>query len=237
MTTSKSLRTLNTLNTACGIFTQALTKDMKKTLFSLLASLPAFAGTVPSNDSHAPTHCCSIEVSGIYNIATSRLMENESKRFNMWGPEFTGVYRFNDKHAVTLRTSLTYGRHGSANVLNTPFGEFHIPGGKFDWSLMPGYRYTLPITSKIDSYFGINVGFLFSELKETHSYKINFGGSGSRFGFAASSEIGAKYKISQRWSLFAAYQFSGDTARPVCFGRKQKYQMYNGFRAGVGFVF
>lgn len=213
-------------------------------LVSLLAGTAAFAGTTPVVESPiAPvqqqlvrpaSHPWAVEVSVANVFATKTLFGADTKKFNLAGPELTGVYTLNQNSAFTLRGSALYGRHGHSGIDDA--GYTH-PLGKLDLILMPGYRYTHTVSPNTSVYAGVNVGVIFTDVNKRHSYKLNISGEESAIGLAASAELGVKYSINKAWYVLAAYQISGDTARPTVYDVKQESQFYHGFRLGVGHEF
>ena len=111
------------------------------------------------------------------------------------------------------------------------------------FSFMPGYRYTHALTPRLSVYGGVNAGIANASNKLNmyieHEHLLS--AHDSAWGFAYSAELGLSYAISPAVDLFAAYQFSGNTAkcRPHCeFGEMTANRLhYHGVRAGVGFRF
>lgn len=216
---------------------------MKRTLLlSLVSALSCSAAFVNNKvtvvETVTPVSPWALEVSIANVFATKGLMGSGTKKFNLAGPEMTLVYSYNKYSAFTLRGSALYGRHGHAAVDETaPLDSELKHLGKLDLILMPGYRYTRSVSPRTSVFAGANFGFIFTDINKEHTYNLNAGGSESAWGFAASAEIGVKYDFDQKWYGIASYQFSGDTARPTVYGRRQTGQMYHGFRVGVGHQF
>lgn len=193
---------------------------------------------VPPAPAPAPQHQWAVEFSLANVFATHSLLGEDTKRFNLGGPEVTGVYALDKNHAFTLRSSFLFGRHSHACNVHTPLYTYDVPLAKFDWRLMPGYRYTYELCPQMNVYAGVNAGFLFTDVQNRHKYKTNGGGAESSYGLAGSVEVGFKYEIDDNWSVFASYEFSGDyMARPIIFDTKQRNQTYHGVRIGVGYSF
>lgn len=182
-----------------------------------------------------PAAAWSVELSGANLFATKSLMGGNTTKFNIWGPELTGVYSFDEHHAFTLRGSALYGRHTRAGFgapyLNDPY---NIALGKLDLAIMPGYRYSFKVAENTNLYTGVNVGVIFTDINKHHSWGLV---GDKAWGVAASAEFGVNYALNDKWSIFAAYQLSGDTARPTVNGHKQEAQVYHGVRVGIGFKF
>lgn len=213
---------------------------MKKTLLlslvSVLSCSVAFADTKATVvETITPVSPWGLEASVVSVYATGNFIGNSTKRFNLAGPELTLVYNKNKNHAFTLRGSALYGRHGNAGV---DYDGYPRPLAKLDLMLMPGYRYTHSVAPRTSVYGGFNVGVIFTDVNKHHHYIINGGGEESEWGLAASAELGVRYDIDTNWDVFAAYQLSGDTARPTIDTMgKQRGQMYHGFRVGIGHRF
>lgn len=213
---------------------------MKKTLLlslvSVLSCSAAFADTKATVvETITPVSPWGLELSVANVFATGNFIGNGTKKFNLAGPEMTLVYHKDKNHAFTLRGSALYGRHGNAGIDDD--GESR-PLAKLDLMLMPGYRYTRSVAPRTSVYGGFNVGVIFTDVNKRHTYVLNGGGQESAYGLAASAELGVRYDVAPNWDVFAAYQLSGDTARPTVDSMgKQEGQMYHGFRVGVGHRF
>lgn len=194
---------------------------------------------------HPTTSGWEVELSAANWFAMRTMMGGESSKFNLAGPELTGVYSLDERHAFTLRGSAMWGRHSRTLYYSAPGYKYNFAlpndglqsAGKLDLTLMPGYRYTMMKTEEWKVYVGANVGLIFTDVNKRHSYLVNLGGLESAWGAAAAVELGVNYALDKDWSLFASYLLAGDTARPTINGHKQKSQVYQGVRLGVGFQF
>lgn len=111
------------------------------------------------------------------------------------------------------------------------------------FNFMPGYRYTCGLTRDLSLYAGVNAGIANANNKlglyveDTRLLGVH----DSAWGFAYSAELGLSYAVTPTMNVFAAYQFSGNTAK--CKLRSEygdvtaKRQHYHGIRTGVGFRF
>lgn len=180
---------------------------------------------------------------------------DDSPKVNLITTDLTGVYHFNEHHAVTLRfgfgTGTKSGYYGGDSL-----DRFHVNL----FTLMPGYRFTAPLAGRWSGFVGVNVGIANESVKakqtvddiyppELSYKKTDFDNRvhTSAYGFAYSAELGVRYAISKRVDLFAAYQFSGNTARPTrssfyhgpnpVNGKKLDSQIYHGIRAGISYEF
>lgn len=220
-------------------------------LFVLVSSV-AWAGSPASVIEMVeplPNRGWEVELSATNWFATRSMMGGTTAKFNLAGPELTGVYSLDEKHAFTLRGSAAYGRHGRAGYSREGFSRAGYkldPGlpadiplgmGKLDLTLMPGYRYTMKNTEKWKVYVGANVGLIFTDVNKRHSYLVNLGGPESAWGAAAAVELGVNYALDKKWSLFASYLLAGDTSHPTINEHRQKSQVYHGVRLGVGYQF
>lgn len=181
-----------------------------------------------------PTSPYLLEIGADFNSAVNDIYENIGK-INTVGADITGVYQKDEHHAYTLRLGFGYGS-----------GETH--GGDQEWDvthvcLMPGYRYTAPLSDKSSYFVGANLGVVHQSVKFTD--KDDEGSeswSGNSIGFGYSAEIGVQYKWSEKVTLLAAYQLSGSTNQTEfdIFDDEKikcKQQMYNTFRFGVSVKF
>ena len=111
------------------------------------------------------------------------------------------------------------------------------------FSFMPGYRYTHALTPRLSVYGGVNAGIANAgnRLNMYIGHERLLGAHDSAWGFAYSAELGLRYAVTPMVDVFAAYQFSGNTAkcRLRCeYGGITANRMhYHGVRAGVGFRF
>ena len=174
------------------------------------------------------------------------------KEIKSIGADITGVYNINENHAVTLRFGYSWG--GEKYADNTEVEEsingelvntYDVPGyiktRIHTFSLMPGYRYTAPITDKLSWFVGANAGIA------NASYKMGFFDEEdgmdrmhkSGWGFAYSAEVGLRYNFCSSVYGFMAYQYCGNTASPkddegYRFAHRQHGHQV---RVGVGFNF
>ena len=111
------------------------------------------------------------------------------------------------------------------------------------FNFMPGYRYTHALTPRLSVYGGVNLGIANAgnKLSMYYEHERLFSAHDSAWGFAYSAELGLSYAVTPMVDVFAAYQFSGNTAK--CKLRSEYGDItanrlhYHGVRAGVGFRF
>ena len=234
---------------------------MKKTLAIIALAAPALAGTKPTA-APAPTPApapvvspWAVELGAGYNKAAKSPFHSgkdwfgPQKKVNTWSWDLTGVYHLDENNALTLRLGYAYGNRQQDEadriITNT-------------WCLMPGYRYTYALNDQWSLFAGANIGVA------SHAWRLKMdaddGEDGddegddvdvprsihkSGWGFAYSAELGVRYDISTNWNVFAAYQFSGNTAAPKykisgpddTFSLRSKRQNFHGVRIGVGYTF
>ena len=228
---------------------------MKKTLAIIALAAPALAGTKPTA-APAPTPApapvvspWAVELGAGYNKAAKSPFHSgkdwfgPQKKVNTWSWDLTGVYKLDENNALTLRLGYAYGNRQQDEadriITNT-------------WCLMPGYRYTYALNDKWSAFAGANIGVA------SHAWRVKEGvdeedddDNGpstfhkSGWGFAYSAELGVRYDINTNWNVFAAYQFSGNTASPKftasgeggTFSLRSKKQNFHGVRIGVGYTF
>ncbi len=163
------------------------------------------------------------------------------KEIKSIGADITGVYNIDENNAVTLRFGYSWSGEKFANEWAN-----EEPWGMWDkvrihtFSLMPGYRYTAPITDKLSWFVGANAGIA------NASYKLNWyaevGPVGtdhkSTWGFAYSAEAGLRYNFCSSVYGFMAYQYCGNTASPKIEGIRVAHRQHgHQARVGVGFNF
>lgn len=213
-------------------------RTMKKTaILAIAAAMPALAGTpapvvtVPAPaPAVAPTSpCCSLELAGVYNLA-ARDLYSIGKSVDTYGADLTAVHSFTPNQAVTLRFGYTYG----SEVYRDWEYETRWRSQVETFSVMPGYRFTTPICDTVDAFIGVNIGAARVRVDESVGYWCD---NDSDWGFAYSAEVGLSKKVCDTVSVFAAYQFSGNTAKPSTDGERIQKQVYNGIRAGLQVAF
>ena len=234
---------------------------MKKTLAIIALAAPALAGTKPAPaPAPVPTPApvvspWAVELGAGFNKAakvtfpTDEEFGQDQKKVNTWSWDITGVYNLDENNALTLRLGYAYGNRQQDEadriITNT-------------WCLMPGYRYTYALNDQWSLFAGANIGVA------SHAWRLKMdaddGEDGddegddvdvprsihkSGWGFAYSAELGVRYDISTNWNVFAAYQFSGNTAAPkykisgpgATYSLRSKRQNFHGVRIGVGYTF
>ncbi len=215
---------------------------MKKSILLALSLVaPSFAGDVPMAPApivtpQAPAPACcplTFEVAGVYNYAHNDLFaENYVKDIDTYGADITAVYALSDKHSLNLRLGYTFGDEAIT------YGVVRNETDVHTFSLMPGYRYTQPITEKLAAYAGVNVGLVNVSVKDRWTAPGAVEGAhDSEYGLGYSAEIGLRYEVAENWEVFAAYQLSGSTATPAPEMRDTHKQLYSGVRVGAGFKF
>ena len=239
-------------------FNHILVYTMKKTAF--IAALCAFstaamAGeksriaeaivpetTTPIVAPAAATPCIAVELAGAWNVAPRPYFKEETDKINSWGIDLTAIYNLTENHGLTFRFG--YG-HGSERTLAYDVKQ-NLTLDTFN--LMPGYRFTLPVNDTVKVFAGLNVGLVNHALRvrevdmsgnePDYRYKAH----GSSWGLGASVEVGASVAITENVYLFAAYQYSGSSARAKsrAYGETDgnvHRQYYHSARVGVGFQF
>lgn len=205
---------------------------MKKlALIALVA--PAFAGTpepvVAAAPAPAPAApCCALELGASYNVAAKELFKDFSnKEVDTVGIDLTAVHSITPKHAITFRVGAAQGDevhdHFLKEILRTV-------------SIMPGYRFTQPVSEKVSVFAGVNAGLVNQHVHlKIHSDSLM---DDSAWGWGATAEAGVRYQLCPSTEIFAAYQFSANSVRNnFGGGLETHHQMHNGVRAGVGIKF
>lgn len=209
---------------------------MKKLALIALAA-PVFAGTpepvvtMPAPAPAAP--CCAVELGVGYNFAAKDLGKQiPNKEVDTVGIDLTAVHSFTPKHAVTFRIGAAQGDETE-----------HTAGGRNKThlrtlSVMPGYRFTQPLSEKTSLFCGVNGGLVNQHvhIKDTWAHGT-YNDDDSAWGWGATAEVGVSYKLCPCSELFAAYQLSGNTIHNKIDGMESHRQIHNGVRAGVGIKF
>lgn len=206
---------------------------MKKlALIALIA--PAFAGTpAPVVTAPAPAPaapCCALELGVSGNMAAKDLFNipAPNKEVDTIGLDLTAVHSFTPKHAITFRLGAAQGDETSRmyNIRSKTYLR--------TLSIMPGYRFTQPVSEKTALYCGVNGG-----LVNQHVHiKDDFTRDDSAWGLGATGEAGVRYQLGSCSEIFAAYQISANNIRnDFGYGMKTHRQIHNGVRAGVGIKF
>ena len=229
---------------------------MKKAIIlAAMLALPTFAGqkliyTTPAPVPTAPPPAAGwgLEIAYTYSWAACDIYKDwvPCKEIRSNGVDLTGVYNFNAHHAATMRLAYAFGARSWSDDV---YFDGHEIVSCYDrvrmhtFSLMPGYRYTCGLTRDLSLYAGVNAGIANASnkfgmyMEDTRLLGVH----DSAWGFAYSAELGLSYAVTPTVNVFAAYQFSGNTAkcRLRCeYGGITANRMhYHGIRAGVGFKF
>lgn len=219
---------------------------LKLTVAALAAMLtvPAMAGTpdvvpTPAPEPAPAAEPVTIEIGASYSFATKDMIDwsnHAGKKVHMLGGDITSLYAIDENNAATLR--LGYGT-GSATRTDE---DYRMRYRLHTFSLMPGYRYSIKADDALTCYVGVSAGVTNSSLKfkATNDFE-RIAAHGSEWGFGYSAEIGASYAISEGVSIFLAYEFSGNSARPKLHTDEvwatANQQVYHTIRAGVSCQF
>lgn len=189
-----------------------------------------------------------LEVGFVANLAATDIVKNESIgsfKLHTMGVDLTGVYARDAHHAFTLRLGYAQGEASESAMVGD--GYYEVEGKLSSFYVMPGYRYTMPISEHWSSHLGVNVGLIChsAEEKETWDDQSWVKVRDSAYGVAGSIELGLTYKRSERISYAIAYQFSGSTARPklkwsdgeATYSTTLRAQVYHTFRVGMSYHF
>lgn len=218
----------------------------KIAIIALACAAPVMAGTpvvvAPAAPAPAPVVSpWSMEVGIGYNFAGRDLIkhsEGAEEAIDTLGVDLTGVYAINDNNAVTLRFGYSFG--DEVNCADRYWGAKHETD-VHTFALMPGYRYTHALTEKVSAFAGANVGVANMSVKDHwRDEMICESEHDSAWGVGYSAEVGLRYALCPCTEVFAAYQFSGNTARIKLgeeYPAKNHRQFYNGVRAGVSIKF
>lgn len=217
----------------------------KIAILALACAAPVMAGTpvviAPAPAPAPAVNPWSVEIGVGYNFAGRDLIKHsvgEEEAINTLGVDLTGVYALNANNALTLRFGYSFGDEVDCEA--RAWGE-RLETDVHTFALMPGYRYTHALTDKASAFAGVNVGVANMSVKDHARW---MGGDvqswhDSAWGFGYSAELGLRYALCPNTEIFAAYQFSGNTARlsQDKFEGKNHRQFYNGIRTGVSIKF
>lgn len=205
---------------------------MKKLALIALAA-PVFAGTpepvvtMPAPAPAAP--CCALELGVGYNNAAKDLGKQIfNKEIDTVGIDLTAVHSFTPKHAITFRIGAAQGDEME------PAYEERIKTYLRTASIMPGYRFTQPVSEKTSLFCGVNAGLV---NQHVHLKMLDTNADDSAWGWGATAEAGVRYQLCPCSEIFAAYQLSGNTVHNEMLGYKSHRQIHNGVRAGVSIKF
>lgn len=218
----------------------------KIAIIALACAAPVMAGTpvvvAPAAPAPAPAVSpWSMEAGIGYNFAGRDLIkhsEGAAEAIDTLGVDLTAVRALTDHSALTLRFGYSFG--DEVNCADRYWGAKHETD-VHTFSLMPGYRYTHALTEKVSAFAGANVGVANMSVKDHWRDAVDcYSEHDSAWGVGYSAEVGLRYALCPRTEVFAAYQFSGNTAR-IKLGEeapsKNHRQFYNGVRTGVSIKF
>lgn len=237
---------------------------MKNNLLITTALVAIVASTTIAQANSVTTNPWSVELAGGYQFAIREFQKppllggehagNRAKvpmpKVDLISADVTGVYNLTDRQALTLRFGYATGDDKKkAEGDDTTYVKDEVDL----FTLMPGYRYTLPVYGdKLKAFAGVNAGLAYVKYKseqygvpnDNYNTKVD----DDNWGLAYSVEIGLRYDVTERVGVFAAYQFSGNTAHikrhTYNHGTQNSHadnqtrkQVYNGVRAGLSYAF
>lgn len=224
---------------------------MKAISTILLALLPAFAFAAESAPVAAAAQKSSpyaLELGFTANMAVNDITadkELEGVQVHTFGVDLTGVRKFNEHHALTLRLSYAEGSASDAGYVGQYLYE--VEGKLRTFALMPGYRYSRTIYGKLGAFAGANVGVICHNAEDHERWgdEMWVDVKNYAFGLAYSMELGFTWQKGPHLSYFLAYQISGSTARPklewsdenVSYSSRLNEQLYHSLRCGVSYSF
>ena len=219
---------------------------LKLTVAALDAMLtvPAMAGTPVVTETPAPTPApapepIAFEVGAFYSFPTKDIISwgpgFAGKKVHMLGGDITSVYQIDDSSSATIR--LGYGTGSASRHDGWGRDRYRL----HTFTLAPGYRYSVKVDDAVTCFAGASAGVSNSSLKYKYTWPTGRDSAhGSEWGFVYSAEVGVSYAVSQDVSVFLAYEFSGNTARPRLnngYNKSANQQVYHTIRAGVSCQF
>lgn len=213
---------------------------MKNIALLALCAAPVMAGTpvttIAPTPTPVPTPAVSpwaIEIGAVGNLANRDFIrEGSSQKVDTYGADITALYHMAEHHALTLRLSYIYGSETFRFTDEAPEENYSAKATVQTFSIMPGYRYTHPLTDRLSAFAGANIGLA----HERVTAKDEFGKDGANdWGFAYAAELGLSYRICPHTSLYAAVQYSGNTVDHWDWNTQK--QNYTGLRMGVNYRF
>lgn len=219
-------------------------------ILAAMLALPTFAGqklvfTNPAPvQAPPPADSWGVEIAYTYSWAANDIYKDwvPCKEIRSNGVDLTGVYNFNTHHAATMRLAYAF---GARSWSDDEYFDGHEMVSCYDrvrmhtFSLMPGYRYTLPLCPHSALYAGVNAGVANQSVKDNY-HESNYGvdrNHKSAWGFAYTAEVGLRINLCQDSEFFVAYHFTGNTARTKNNGYITHRQTTHGIRTGFGFRF
>lgn len=189
-----------------------------------------------------------IELGFTGNFATKEITPEpiaQGIKLHTIGGDLTGVYRFRKNQAFTLRFGYTEGSMGDSSFIGSYMYE--IDGRLRNISLMPGYRYYVPIYRTVSAFAGVNLGLLSQNIRDRENWnnEIFVDVQKNFYGLAYSLEAGLKWQRTEHIYYFITYQFSGSTNHPtlrwnyegVDYATRINRQSYHSIRTGVSWNF
>lgn len=215
---------------------------MKYALFPALLVLPALAETTPLVTPPAKEHPITLDLSFVANFATRDITKETDFSVPTIGADLTANYALTPTHSVNLRLGYTTGETDETTIVDDAV-YYQVNGSINTMYFMPGYRYTHKLFRSFDWFAGANVGLAYVTAKDEEFVQGSkaFNVRDSSLGLAYSAELGIVYHVRPSLSIFAAYQFSGTTAKPKLkttyegkdYSITVNRQTYHGFRMGV----
>ena len=182
-------------------------------------------------DSDTVSATFSLEIGGTY---TNMCIHDTGTDYdlNPIGVDATAVYHLSENWAVTLR-----GAWNKADDKSTYEVYDKWDAEIQEWAIMPGIRYTIPVSDRIKWYVGANIGYAHAKAEE--SWIDTYDGEHENYkwnenGLDYSIETGVNVYITNSFYVYGAVQFWGTTIKP---GDNGDYQQGIGVRVGTGVSF
>ena len=205
----------------------------KSAILAIVLAMPAMAGTPtiePAPIAPAPSVSgVAIELGNTVRFAHRKLYKGlPCEAPDTWGFDLTGVYSLDPSQAVTFSIGYDFGQKSCP--IHADKDEVQL------LTIMPGYRYTMPVMEGLTAYAGAKTGLVWNHVTS----KDNAGkAEGKECGWGVALELGASYAITENLSIFAGYEFFVNTTHVKLpqLGTKTHMQTSHGIRSGFSWKF
>lgn len=196
-------------------------------------NLPASRPTYYSDygDSDTVSARFSLEVGGTY---TNMCIQDTGTVYELdpFGVDATALYAIDENWSISLRFAWSKADDKDTYEIYDKW-EAEIQ----EWAIMPGIRYTIPVTDRLNWFVGAHAGYARAKTEESWTDTYDGEHEDNKWtdhGLSYSIETGLNYHFTESIYVYGAVQFWGTTVEP---GDNGDPQQGIGVRVGTGVSF
>jgi opacity protein-like surface antigen len=193
--------------------------------------LPPYRYATPSDAEVSGSF--SLEIGATYTDMCIKKLHKEAD-LDPFGADITGIIRLNDNLSFTLRFT---GTSADQTIISPDLDRDRLK--LTSYSVMPGIRYSAPLSDRANCFIGANFGTERVKAKYDwvhlpHADHDFDSGSSSESGIAFSIETGMNYFLCDHFYLYGAVQLWGSKTKII---ESDRTQIGVGARVGAGISF